>query len=72
MEPETETALLLCEAKQGGSKGDGPIGRRMQSEKGGSERSERWWGKSTAFSLQKDAVDKGGVVWSQLARAKTA
>jgi hypothetical protein len=50
---------LICRAKQGGSKGDGPLGRRTKSEKG-RHRAKRGLegGRRSGFPLQKVAAGK--------------
>jgi len=50
---------LICGAKQGGSKGDGPLGRRTKSEKG-RQQAKRGLegGRRSGFPLQKVAAGK--------------
>ena len=65
----TKASLLICKAKQGGSKGDGPLGRKAYARDEEAE-SEANVGRGKAqLSPSKGALGKTGVVSRPLPRA---
>ena len=68
-ERQIEPVFLICEAKQGGSKGESPLGRRTQSEKGRQGAKQPLEGGKRSFLPPKGRCGKTGAVSTPLPRA---